>query len=213
MFRLIFPCKCVLCHRLLTKDQTDFCHHCRQNTETFKKSKHNIPFVAHWTALWYYKENVRKSIHRFKFGFRRHYAEIYARHLAIKLSDSLAADADILSWIPVSPLRKLKRGYDQSELLCRAIANELGMPATPVLKKIRNTPPQSGLKGIDQRRANILGAYKPMKSVNLSGKRILLIDDVVTTGATGSECAKTLLIAGAKEVYLAAIAAASHDNK
>lgn len=213
MFRLIFPQKCVLCHRLLNKDETDFCHSCRQNTESFKKSKHSIPFVAHWTALWYYKENVRKSIHRFKFGARRHYAEIYARHLAMRLADSPAADADVLSWVPVSPLRKLKRGYDQSELLCKALGKELTMPVTPVLKKIRNTPPQSGLKDISQRRANVLGAYKPLPSTDLSGKRILLIDDVVTTGATGSECAKTLLFAGAKEVYLAAIAAASHDKK
>ena len=213
MFRLIYPRKCTLCQTLLSGQETDFCHECREKTEKFTKAKSNIPFVAHWTALWYYKENVRRSIHRFKFGYRRHYANVFARQLAMKLSGSLAEDADILSWVPVSRLRKLKRGYDQSELLCRAVGKELGIPVTPVLKKIRHTPPQSGLPDAARRRANVMGAYKVLDPKSLAGKRILLIDDVVTTGATASECAKVLLTVGAKQVYLAAIAAASHDKK
>ena len=213
MFRLIFPRKCVLCQSLLNWNETDFCHHCRENVEIFKKSKRNIPFLAHWTALWYYKKNVRSSLHRFKFGRRRQYAQVYAQQLAIKLSDSFAEEADIISWVPVSFLRKLKRGYDQSELLAKAIARELGLKAAPVLKKKRHTPPQSTLRDPAYRRANVQGAYKPLSPAKLVGKRILLIDDVVTTGATASECARVLLISGAKEVSLAAVAAASHDKK
>lgn len=213
MFRLIYPRKCTLCQRLLTREETDFCHSCREHTEKFTKAKHNIPFVAHWTALWYYKENVRKSIQRFKFSYKRHYAEVYGRLLTMKLAGSLAEDTDILSWVPVSRLRKLKRGYDQSELLCRAVGKELGIPVVPVLKKIRHTPPQSGLRDAAQRRANVQGAYKALEPQLLANKRILLLDDVVTTGATASECARILLTAGAKEVYLAAIAAASDDKK
>lgn len=213
MFRLIFPPKCTFCQKLLSRQETDFCHSCRENTEKFTKSKSNIPFIAHWTALWYYKENVRKSIQRFKFSHRQRYAEVFGRHLAMKLSGSLAEDTDILCWVPVSRLRKLKRGYDQSELLCRAVGKELGIPVTPVLKKIRHTQPQSGLRDAAQRRANAMGAYKAIDPKSLAGKRILLIDDVATTGATASECARVLLTAGAKEVYLAVIAAASHDKK
>ena len=213
MFRLIFPAKCVLCGQLLQRNETDLCHSCRENTEKFTKSKHNISFVAHWTALWYYKENVRKSIQRFKFCRKRHYANTYGRLLAMKLAGSLAEDADILSWVPVSGLRKLHRGYDQSQLLCQAIGKELGIPVTPVLKKIRHTPPQSSLRDASHRRANISGAYKVLQPRELAGKRILLIDDVITTGATGSECARVLLTAGAKQVFLAAIAAAQHDKK
>lgn len=213
MFRLIFPPKCTLCQRLLSRQETDFCHSCRENTEKFTKAKSNIPFIAYWTALWYYKGDVRKSVHRFKFGYRRRYAEVFGRHLAMKLSGSLSEDTDVLSWVPVSPLRKLKRGYDQSELLCRTVGRELGIPVTPVLRKIRHTPPQSTLRDAAQRRANVMGAYKAVKPSLLAGKRILLIDDVVTTGATASECARVLLTAGVKEVYLAAIAAASHDKK
>lgn len=208
MFRLIYPRKCTLCQKLLCAEETDLCHDCRENTEKFTKSKSHIPFVAHWTALWYYKENVRQSIHRFKFGHRRHYANVFGRLLAMKLSGSVAEDTDILSWVPIFWLRKLKRGYDQSELLCRALGEELGIPVMPVLKKIRHTPPQSGLRDAARRRANVIGAYAAVDPKLLTGKRILLIDDVVTTGATASECARALLIAGAKEIHLAAIAAA-----
>lgn len=131
----------------------------------------------------------------------------------MKLSGTFFQNIDILSWVPVSRLRKLKRGYDQSELLARAIAKELDCDIIPVLKKIRHTPPQSGIRDAAHRRANVRGSYRAKTPSILAGKRILLIDDVVTTGATGSECARVLLTAGAEEVYLAAVAAASNDKK
>ena len=213
MVRLIFPPKCTLCQKILSKEETDLCHHCREHTESFKIAKSKIPYVAHWTALWYYRENVRKSTRRYKFGRRGHYATVYGRLLAVRLSGALAQDVDLLSWVPISPLRKLKRGYDQSELLCRAIGKELGIPVIQVLKKIRHTPPQSGLQSAARRRANIVGAYKAIHPQVFGDKRILLIDDVVTTGSTVSECAKTLLIAGAKEIHFAAVAASSQNKK
>ena len=213
MLSLLFPPKCALCHNLLTQKETDLCHTCRENTPEFTRSKSNIPFIAHWTALWYYKDDVRNSIHRFKFGGARHYAEIYGRLLALKLSDSLAKDVDMISWAPISFRRKLKRGYDQSELLARAVGKELHIPACPVLKKFRHTRPQSGIQMTAQRRANVIGAYKVINPSQIAGKRILLLDDVVTTGSTASECARTLLTAGAKEVSFAAVAAAYHEKK
>lgn len=212
MLSLLFPRKCVLCRQLLLKNETDLCHSCRTHAPAFSKAKRNIPFIAHWTAMWYYKDDVRRSIHRFKFGNTRSYAHVYARLLAIRLQSSPVMDFDILTWVPTSFLRQLKRGYDQSELLARDLADEFGIKASPTLKKIRHTPPQSSLRDIAQRRANVLGAYRAIDTEQLAGKRILLLDDVVTTGATASECARTLLIAGAKEVYFAALAAASHDK-
>lgn len=212
MLRLIFPPKCILCKTILSRNETDLCHTCRKDAPEFSRAKSNIPFIAHWTALWYYKENARKSIHRFKFGNHRNYAAVYARLLAVRLLEVYPEPFDILTWVPVSSLRKLKRGYDQSALLAKAVGRELGLPASPVMKKIRHTPPQSLLQDASQRRANVLGAYRVRDGQTLAGKRILLLDDVITTGATASECAKMLLGAGAKEVYFAAVAAASHDK-
>ena len=120
---------------------------------------------------------------------------------------------DILTWAPISPFRRLKRGYDQCELLAQAVAEELGLTAVRTLKKVRNVPPQSTIRGAAARRANVLGAYRAVSDVPLQGKRILLLDDIITTGATVSECARVLLTAGAKEVYCGAVAAASHDDK
>jgi len=213
MLRILFPPKCILCARILTKEETDLCHDCRKSTEPFPGAKTNIPFVAHWTSLWYYKDDVRGSIHRFKFGNRRHYAETYGRLLGLRLSDSSYAEADLITWVPVSALRKLRRGYDQSRLLADALGKELRLPVIRVLKKIRHTPPQSVLGHAPQRRANVLNAYKIVNPDRVAGKCILLLDDVVTTGATASECARVLLTAGAKEVNLATVAVAKHDKK
>lgn len=212
MLSLLFPRKCTLCQRLLVSTETDFCHNCRSNMEHYKKSKRNIPFVAHWTALWYYKDDVRNSIHRYKFGRRRSYAQVYARMMAMKVSEAINADIDLICWVPVFWLRRYKRGFDQSELLARAVGKELSLPVIPTLRKIRNNSAQSTIQGASQRKANVTGAYRVRKDSAIAGKRLLLIDDVITTGATASECARVLLTAGAKEVYLAAIATSSQDK-
>jgi ComF family protein len=113
---------------------------------------------------------------------------------------------DLIAWVPVSRLRKLKRGYDQVELIANALCNELQIMPEVCLKKIRHNPPQSSIPSAAQRRANVLGVYKVPAPELVAGKRILLLDDIITTGATISECAKTLMAAGAKEVYGVAVA-------
>lgn len=216
MFRwltnLLFPPKCVLCRRLLSKEETDFCHHCRVEAPEFSKSKRNIPFVAQWTGVWYYSGDVKLSIRRFKFSNARSYADAYARRLALRLEQAELTDFDLLSWIPISPQRKRERGYDQGELLAQALSRELNCPCVRVLHKIRNTPPQSGIKDAAKRRANILGAYRVHDRQQIAGKRILLVDDVLTTGTTASECGKTLMIGGAKRIMLATVAVAEKNK-
>ena len=211
---LLFPPKCTFCRGLLQDNETDLCRKCREQAPEIYYIKSNIQFVAQWTAIWYYKDDVRKSLHRFKFGNARRYAPVYARHLALKLQETALADnCDLITWVPISLPRRIRRGYDQSRLLAQALAKELDIPCVQALHRFRHTPPQSRLKGAAQRRANVLGVYRAVNRDAIRGKRILLLDDVVTTGATASECAKTLLLAGVKEVYFAAVAAASHDKK
>lgn len=210
--RLLFPPKCVLCKGLLGKNETDLCHSCRADTPEFSKNTKKLPYLAGWTALWYYEGNVRSSILRFKFHNARSYAGAYGRMLAMKLHQE-EVEFDLLTWVPISRMRKWRRGYDQVELIAKAVGAELGIAPVPTLKKLRNNPPQSGLIGAAQRRANVLGVYRVLDQSQLSGKRILLLDDIMTTGATAGECARMLLTAGAKEVYCAAVAAASHNKK
>ncbi len=209
---LIFPKKCIFCRQLLISDEEILCSTCAKQAPQCKGTKRNIPFIAHWTALWYYKDKVGLSIRRFKFYHCRHYAKGYAKLLCPRIEESLGKDFDILSWTPVSARRKCHRGYDQSALLAKALGRLMGIRPVPVLKKIRHNPPQSSIRDPAKRRANVLGAYRARDPALIRGKRILLIDDVITTGATASECAKTLLIAGAEEVIFAAVATAAESR-
>lgn len=209
----LFPPKCVLCKKILTKDETDLCRTCRTEISDHPKPKKQLQFLESWTVLWYYEGNVRKSLLRYKFSNKRSYAATYGRLLAMKIAREYPEGFDLMTWIPISPLRRLRRGYDQVELLCRAVAAELSMETTPTLKKIRNNRPQSGIHGLAQRRANVLGVYQALDPKIIRGKRVLLLDDIITTGATASEAARVLLTAGAAQVTCAAIAAASNSKK
>ena len=209
---LLFPPKCVLCRRLLPKEVTHFCRQCRAECEEFTKSKRKFPFVAQWTGIWYYSGNVKSSICRFKFSNARSYATAYAQRLALRLQQEDMTEFDLLSWVPVSPQRKRDRGYDQGELLAQALAQELGCSYAQVLLKTKNTPPQSGIANASKRRSNVQGAYRVADPGQIRGKQILLLDDVLTTGSTVSECAKTLMIGGAKKITFAAVAVAEKNK-
>ena len=163
--------------------------------------------------MWYYKDDVRNSIKRFKFYNRRGYSAVYARLLALQLQSADVNTYDLLSWVPVSALRRFQRGYDQSALLAADLGNELGLPVVSTIRKIRHTPPQSTIRNAAKRRINVMGAYKQVSGTPIAGKRIILVDDVVTTGTTASACARVLLSAGATEVFFVAVAATEYDKK
>ena len=209
----LFPEKCVLCGRILEKNEMDLCHNSRVDAPECGISRTKYPFLDSWTALWHYQDKVRRSILRYKFYGRRNYAAAYARMLGVKLLKEERAELDLITWVPISAKRLKKRGFDQGQLLAENLGEELKIPVTPLLKKIRDNPPQSGIVGHAHRKANVLGAYIMTDSQTLKGKRILLLDDILTTGATAGECARVLLTAGAEEVHLAVIAAANKENK
>lgn len=208
----LFPPKCILCRKILAENETDICHSCREGAPNFIHGKKSIPFVAQWTAVWYYKDTIRNSLLRYKFYNARHYAPVYGRLLAMKLLQS-NIQFDILTWVPISKLRKLRRGYDQVALIAKEVGKELDITPIPTLKKIRHAPPQSTIIDASARRANILSAYRTLNPELISNKRILILDDIITTGSTASECAKTLLVSGASEVVCAAVAVTMKDKK
>ena len=122
-------------------------------------------------------------------------------------------DCDIITWVPLSRKRKRSRGYDQAKLIADAFARRTGIPCRGLLKKIKNTAPQSGTDSREERRTNIADAYMPLCPEEISGRRILLMDDIVTTGATLSECAKVLTRAGAKDVRALTLARTRQRSK
>ena len=208
LMELLFPPKCVLCREILKNGEIDLCRTCRSDAPEYPNRKIKLQFLDSFAAVWYYEGSVRSSLLRYKFYNARSYSLSYGRILAMKLLREYPDGFDVLTWVPVSRLRKLRRGYDQVELLAKAVGKELGLAPVPILKKIRNNRPQSRLKDPAARRANVLGAYRILENADVKGKCVLLLDDILTTGATAGECARMLRMAGAKEVHCAAVAAA-----
>lgn len=220
---LLFPRRCMLCRRFLREQELDLCHQCRLDAPEYpfgasnpaKQGKISGQFLDSFTAVWYYEGDVRESILRFKFRRATHLAPKFGALLAMKLLQQgpRPGEIDVLTWVPVSRRRRFRRGFDQCELLARAVGKELEIIPQRVLRKRRHTRAQSSMESVSARKANILGAYEVDKHADLRGKRVLLLDDICTTGSTMNECARVLLHAGAKEVHTAAIAAVRYHKK
>jgi len=154
----------------------------------------------------------RDSIHRFKFYRCDFYAEIYSKLIEECLGKHPDIVFDYITWVPLSRKRLRKRGYDQVKLIADKLARTIDKPIWCMLKKARDTKAQSTLQDKSKRRANIAGAYTIAHNTDVHGLSILLIDDVVTTGSTLSECAKVLLLGGAERVYCATVAKAGTSS-
>ena len=132
----------------------------------------------------------------------------YARELVRRIRESKLS-WDVITWVPISFLRRMERGYDQVEILAADVGRELEQKPVKLLYKCKHNRRQSGIRGMVARQRNVQGVYKVLNAEKIKGKRILLLEDIVTTGATVSECARTLKAAGAKEVSVACVAVAS----
>jgi len=205
---LLFPPKCPFCHKILERPRALFCSDCQEQLPWLppEKAERKCAFTDKCVSVLRYKGLVKESIHRFKFKGRRWYANVYGVLMAQCVQDHLQGRYDLICWVPVSARRRRERGYDQGCLLAQVMAKQLGQVCTPLLEKMKDNPAQSGLEGAAARRANVLGVYRVMDPGQLRGKRVLLVDDVVTTGETLSECARTLHMAGAAEVVCVTLA-------
>lgn len=200
---LLFPPKCPFCRRLLDSGTDLLCPNCQRDLPWTAGAlgEQTVEFLDQCVAPLWYEGDVRHSHHRYKFSGMRGYAAAYSVLMRQCAEDRLKEDFDVVCWAPLSKKSVHRRGYDQSELLACGVAKGLGLPAVPLLDKVRHTPAQSGQPDGAARRANVLGAYRLHPGKSVAGKRVLLVDDVVTTGATLSECARVLRTAGAIGVY------------
>lgn len=204
---LLYPPRCAFCHDFLETSGDGLCAHCRTGLPFAQNGgRQRFSFVRACVSPLNYEGDVRASLLRYKFGGATGYAKVYGRLVADTVRAELAGEYDLVTWVPLSRRRLRERGYDQARLLAKATAKELGLPLTPMLHKQRNTQPQSGTATLPNAARTSPGAYRMKTGADVTGKRILLMDDIVTTGATLSECARVLGKAGAEQVVCATVA-------
>ncbi len=203
---LLYPPRCTFCQKLLQEEETDICKRCRMDLPLIERPIKRGRFFSECYAVASYTDKVAASLKRYKFQGMRQYAKTYGVLLAMHLIH-VKAEFDLLTWVPLSKKRRRQRGFDQSLLLAEAAAKELNAPCLRTLRKIRNNRAQSSLKGVESRQANVINSYHAVNEELFANKRVLLIDDIITTGATLSECSRVLLTAGAASVVCATMAA------
>ncbi len=171
-----------------------FSHHCHSCRDWPAYLVGNI-------AVWPHQDGWQQAILDFKFRNMPWLAEA----LASELVPALPTDYDLLVPVPLHPKRLQERGYNQSELLAKALSQQMGIPWKNCLQRVRNTPHQTGMNRA-QRLQNLDGAFALRRGYDVAGKRIILVDDVFTTGTTMRQCAKVLHQHGAVQVLGATLA-------
>ena len=186
MLDLLFPPKCPFCRMVLDEPRAPVCPDCQEKLPWLigERGKRRVNFTKGCVSPLRYRDSVREAIQHYKFTPNPAYGEPFGMLMTQCVQDHPEIGSDLITWAPLSRKRRWKRGFDQAELLARTIGRELGIPVLPTLNKIRDTPPQSGLEEDAARRANAMGAYELRQGETISGKRILLVDDVVTSGST-----------------------------
>lgn len=198
LLNLLFPPKCPFCGHVL--DHPGVCPACEAA----------LPWLAEEDGLWTlpadvpcaaplrYEGLARKGLLRFKFQGASAAAEPLGELVARCAAERFAGEFDVVTWVPVSRKRLRQRGYDQAELLARAACRLWNTRPVRLLDKRRDNPAQSGLHDAVLRRENVRDVYAASGAA--AGRRILLVDDICTTGATLSSCALALRQAGAETV-------------
>jgi len=189
---LLYPNRCIFCGGDgSASGDVRLCDACRKKLLSVGVSETKNGYLSVSAAV--YTDTVRRAIINFKFNHRPQYAPVFAHLMEQALR--YQADVDFITWVPTSTLRRMKRGYDQSELLARALGKRLDLPVVRCLRKIRHTKKQSLLNS-EKRSENVRGKYRAYPE-RVEGKRMLVVDDVFTTGSTMNECIHVLYEAGA----------------
>jgi len=183
--------QCGICGRAIDTG-LELCDDCRISKPCFSKAD----------SAFLYEGVIKELVHKFKYNGKISLARTLSGLIGdfLKSDDELMAGIDNIAFVPLENGRLRKRGFNQSRMLALAISKRYGIPLSDCLEKKKHTRHQNELSR-DERLVNLNGAFGVKdNATGLTGKYVLLLDDVMTTGATLNECAKALLTAGAKEV-------------
>ncbi len=180
---------CEKCGKKLTPGD-GLCNDCKTKGHVFERCR---------SAFEY--DGISESLYRFKYLGRREYAKVYAGLSVEVLRDYLTIiKPDVITPVPLSREKENKRGYNQALDLCVALSAETGIPVLPdTVRRVKNTAPMK-LLSPSERQKNLKNAFKSGENV-VKSKRVLLVDDIYTTGATMDACAEILYGEGADSVY------------
>lgn len=186
--------RCKKCGKPVSREESEYCFDCTGKKHSFEEGR----------SLWIHKAPVDQAVYAFKYQNRRIYGKTFGAELAEQYGKYLRKkEIDVIMPVPLHKKRRKNRGYNQAEILANELGKRTGIPVDgKSLKRIKETSPQKKLndKG---RKQNIKGAFAV--DGNVTGKTIVLVDDIYTTGSTLDEAARTLYRNGAEKVYFLTI--------
>lgn len=217
----VYPPSCMTCWRDLSRGEAFICTKCWNAFERVSPTEALIQAIERKflvdesvekidsVFLFEQDPKVRTAVHLLKYSGAEKIADRFGSFIAQKIvSDPKLSMSDVIIPVPLHPARKRERGYNQSELISGRVSSELRIRHEPgLLKRTRQTQSQT-MFDADGRKRNIAGAFAIDERFRgwVGGKRVLVIDDVITTGSTVKECAGVLKYHGASEVYGASAA-------
>ncbi|MCX7746378.1 MAG: ComF family protein [Clostridia bacterium] len=221
MIKLIFPPKCIFCGNLLEiQTEVEICSFCYEKIPFVKEAiieVGNMPFIDHFldgvVCTCQYTGIIKDSLQKYKFQQKSGYFRALGFLLAKKVKEVTSSiKFDIIISVPLHHSKESARGYNQSRLIASVLSRQINVAEkSTLISRVKNTESQSLLKRTD-RFQNINNAFAVNHPESIKDKTILLIDDILTTGATLNECGKILKMAGAKAVFAAVIATGRNIN-
>ena len=188
-------CKC--CGKGVHSKEVEYCFDCNKKVHNFKEG----------ISLCYYTPLLQKSLAQVKYYNKRQHLDFYCEEMFRVYKRKIHSwGIDIIIPVPLHPKRRRKRGFNQAEEIGRRLSKLFQIPMnTHILFRVSNTKAQKDLNNKESQK-NLQGAFLVKKKLDENIKRVLLVDDIYTTGSTVDECAKELLLSGVKQVYVATIA-------
>ena len=210
---LLFPQRCPFCSDRRPLGQRGICEACKK-TLPYMEPDRILRSVDGYTCAvtFHYERMVRDAIHALKFKRQSARARALAPYLVQTVSEELGGEFDVVTYVPISSVRRFRRGFDQTQLLAKHCCRIWDVELVKMLRKVRNNPPQSTVKTAKARKKNVENVFRVLPDAGIAGRRILLIDDLTTSGSTLSVCAKLLTEAGAASVVCAALAGSRTDD-
>ena len=206
LLNLVFPTAniCHLCERALEGNQDCLCGRCTRGLEQCRISPMERSELVdrRWTALsaFWYQDQARRLVHQLKFNGDLQAARPLGDQMTLVLAEAAwISQIDCLVPVPVHPLRLRQRGYNQAQVLAQQVGGHTGLP---LCLDVLFRPREQGSQISRSRQERLLAMKAAFSAKSAEGKHILLVDDVLTTGATAAACARALQAAGAAEVRI-----------